>query len=80
MFPFVCDTAEQLASEVPKLLGIVELAFAMKGFILDLSSGKTQDIFVLRGSGKPRAMATIAHDDGRYFELRSTITCTRGQL
>ena len=70
MLPFVCDTAEQLASEVPKLLGIVELAFAMKGFSLDLPSGKTEDTFVLRGPGKPRAMATIAHDDGTYFEVR----------
>ena len=68
MFPFVCDTSEQLASEVPKLLGIVELAFAMKGFSLDLPSGKTENIFVPRCPGKPRAMAIIAHDDGTYFE------------
>ena len=69
-FPLVCDTAEQLASELPKLLDIVELVFAMKRFCLDFSCGKTEVIFLPRGPGKPRATATIAHDDGTYFELR----------
>ena len=70
MFPLVCDTAEEFASAVPELLGVVEFLFAMKGFCLDQSSGKTEVIFVPRGPGKPRAMATVAHDDGTYFDLR----------
>ena len=62
----VCDTVEQLASAVPELLGIVDFAFAMKGFCLDLSCGKTEGIFVPRVLGKPRAMATVAHDDDTF--------------
>ena len=70
MFPLVCYTAEELDSAVPELLGVVEFALAMKGFCQDLSCGKTEVIFVPRGPGKPRAMATVAHDDGAYFALR----------
>ena len=70
MSPLVCDPAEQLASAVPELLGVVDFAFAMKGFCLDPLCGKTEVIFVPRWPGKPRAMATVAHFDGTYFDLR----------
>ena len=70
MSPLVCDPAEQLASAVPELLGVVDFAFAMKGFCLDVLCGKTEVIFVPRWPGKTRAMATVAHFDGTYFDLR----------
>ena len=57
VLPVVCNTEEQLASEVPKLLGFVEVAFAIKMCPLDLSSEETEVIFVPRGPGKPRTVA-----------------------